>query len=357
MAYYYSISETLEKYVDMSDFWALLVYSGRNTGKTYSTLLYMYENKHSFTFVKRTNEDVDILCGASKRIGEAEADFSPWAPIHRDHPHINVKAVKLMKGIGAWYHVNELGEPFGTPIGYIVSLHAIKHVKGFNMDVEFLIFDEFIPQFGERVDKQEGNQLLDLYKTLDRDRIHRGLKPLRLICLANATEVNNPVFKILDLVDTAAMNDELPEYELYSRGIVLKKLMNSKEFIEKESEHPMMQALKDTSWGQMALGGSFAYNDFSNVGNMSIKHALPVCSVQYNHQKWYIYNKNGVYFVCFSKFNVKKPHYDLKLENDQKRFWYEQVIFLRDSCIEGNMLFKTYTMYDIIINYRKIFNL
>ena len=47
--------------------------------------------------------------------------------------------------------------------------------------------------------------------------------------------------------------------------------------------------------------------------------------------------------------------YDLNKENDQKRFWLENGIDLRCECINGNMLFDTYTMYDIIVNYKKFF--
>ena len=49
--------------------------------------------------------------------------------------------------------------------------------------------------------------------------------------------------------------------------------------------------------------------------------------------------------------------FDLDKENQQKRFYYEWVIDLRNECIEDHCVFKLYTMYDILMNYKKFFNI
>ena len=47
--------------------------------------------------------------------------------------------------------------------------------------------------------------------------------------------------------------------------------------------------------------------------------------------------------------------YNLDKEMDQRRFFNEQLFELLNASIEGRMYFDTYTMYDLIVNYKKRF--
>ena len=55
---YYDIREDLKTYPDA---WCYVLVGGRNIGKTYSTLKAFYEDRKQTVFVKRTNEDIDLL--------------------------------------------------------------------------------------------------------------------------------------------------------------------------------------------------------------------------------------------------------------------------------------------------------
>ena len=57
--YYYDIEDDLQEF---NDFWCYIVIGGRNTGKTYSCLKSCYKSKRKFVFIKRTMEDVNLLC-------------------------------------------------------------------------------------------------------------------------------------------------------------------------------------------------------------------------------------------------------------------------------------------------------
>ena len=50
-------------------------------------------------------------------------------------------------------------------------------------------------------------------------------------------------------------------------------------------------------------------------------------------------------------------NYNLDRENEQKLFYYEHAIDLRDACIEERFKFEKYSMYDLLINYRKFFDI
>ena len=97
---YYDIKDDLKAYPDA---WCYLVWSKRGPGKTYSTLRYCIENNIKFVFIKRTKDDIDLLCAHKKGV---TFDLSPFVPLNRDFGW-DIKAQKIQKGIGGFYHSNE----------------------------------------------------------------------------------------------------------------------------------------------------------------------------------------------------------------------------------------------------------
>ena len=349
---YYDIRDDLEKYPDA---WAYLIWSSRGPGKTYSTLRMVKEDNKQFLFMKRTIEDVKMLCATGGKRG-VEFDVSPFKPLNRDFGY-NVKPRLIVKGIAGFYNCNEDGEPSGPPIGYCGALSAAKDIKGFDMsEVDYQIFDEFIPKRGERISRTEGEQLLDIYMTLKRDRLERGRKDLKLICLANAESVNNPTFQTFDVVDLAVQMDiEKREYTyLEDRGILLHKIPPIEGLTVKKNG--IEAAMAGTPWADMAFGGSFAFDDFTAVKRQRMKNFRPICAYRYRNKYTYVYMNDGTWYLSRSKADVKNV-YDLKRENEQKRFYYDYVIRIKDANIIDRCRFEEYTMYDLIVNYRKIFQI
>ena len=364
MSYYYNVFDDINKYPDA---WCIAAVGGRNTGKTYGALKGSYERHESFVFTKRTNRDIDLLCSGSGQIGTKKnqygMDVSPFRSINRDIG-TNIKPFKLFEGFGGFWECckNEKGEevPEDNPIGRLVSLSSVAKFAGFDMsDAKYLIIDEFIPRPWEKISRLEGEQMMDLYKTVSRDRIHRGEPPLKLILLANPVNVACPITNTLEITDIIANMDinDIEYTYLEERGILIHKLHNNEAFDEVEHKDPVYNAMKNTAWGQMAFENSFSFNDFSALGKTQMKSFKPVCSFTYKYKDYYIYQRDGKYVMCFSKFNASKPHYDLKRETEQKKFYLEYAIDLRNESINGNMIFETYTMYDLITNYHKIFTL
>ena len=307
-----------------------------------------------------------LLCSGSGSIGNKRnkygMDLSPFKSINRDLKS-NVKAFSIAEGLGGFWECapdddgNEA--PTGNPIGTLISLNSVSKFAGFDMsDSDWLIFDEFIPRAWEKVSRKEGDQLMDLYKTISRDREHRDRKPLKLICLANAVNISNPVSNILEIVDIMAlMNVKKEEYcYMEDRGIMIHILKSSDEFEEKEKQSQIYKAMGSTDWGRMAFDNEFAYNDFSAVKTSQLKNYKPICSFTYKHKDYYVWMRDGKYVLNHSKHNSPNV-YNLALENDQKRFYIDYAIDLRNECINGNMIFDTYTGYDLIVNFHKIFNL
>ena len=349
---YYDIRTDIQKFPDA---WCYLIWSKRGPGKTYSTLRMMIEDKKKFVFLKRTKDDVKILCAGGKH--GVNFDMSPFVPLNRDFGW-DIKPMKIEKGIAGFYHSNEEGEPCGSPVGYCVALSAATDIKGFDLsECDYLIFDEFIPKAYELVKRNEGDALLDIYMTISRDRIKRGRGELKLICLANATSINNPTFNILDVTDTAADMDIYDQEYIYQneRKILLHNIhMDPAD--EPEEKSGIEVAMTGTAWHEMSFSGHFAYDDFSAVKHQRLKGYAPYVSYIYKKKQVYIYRKDGYFYSCYSRTD-KCPVFNLSRENEQKRFFNEYIWELRDACIEDKMQFTHYTMYDLIVNYKKIFKI
>lgn len=353
---YFDISEDLKNYPDA---WCYIIVGGRNTGKTYGALKYHLLTNKKHVFIKRCNNDVNLLC-AGNNIGEKAAsydlDLSPYKSINRDMGE-NIKAYKIDEGLGAFYRPDEDGKAAGSPVGYLLSLSAIHKYKGFDLsDCDSIIFDEFIPQPWERVSRKEGEQIMELYKTVARDRTLRDREELKLICLANAVNVFNYTCEVLEVTDIIADMSINRTETLYldDRGIFIRILQTSDEMMAAERKTGIYRAMGNTAWGRMAFSNEFAYNDFSNVKKLPLKNYRPVVQLNYKGKPYFIYQNDAGFYMTYSRSKCAVT-YDLDKEMGQKAFYYDYVIDLINASIDGRMTFEKYSMYDMIINYKKRF--
>lgn len=351
---YYHVSKDILQYPEAVIF---IVWSRRGPGKTYSALRYPY-HKFITLYLKRTNKDVKTIC---EYAGDLDFDPSPWAPLNRDF-NINVKPRLLKDGFGAFYDSDPEGNPAGPVINYVASLNAIKQVKGMDLSAaEWIIFDEFIPQAGEVVKKAEGEMLLDLFETVNRDRRKRGRPGLKLILFANAEEISTHITNSLEVVDTMAWMQATGTNIYYDkeRRILFHHISDEELPLQEEELLDMYQVMKGTAWAEKSFGGQFALNDFSAVIRKSMKHMRCLYHIKYrrkNNAYIYLSNKDGTYYMTSHPGKFIQS-YDLDRENQQKKFYFDHVLQLRDACINDRMQFEKYSYYDLIINYSKFYDL
>lgn len=353
---YYHLKKDM---VNFPNAWCYIIWSRRGPGKTYSGLKTHVMENFPIIYVKRTVEDVNTI---SSGTNTHNADLSPYVPINRDML-TDIRPQPISKGLGAFYKCLD-GEPQGDAISYIMALNKIKSVKGFEASrCKWLLFDEFIPQIGERINHREGEQLLDLYMSILRDKVARGDEELKLILFANAEDISTPVTRELEVIDDMAklnISGEQNIMYLEDKGILLHHIINDEvpEVRMQDNQLGIYKAMAKTSWGRKTFEGEFANNDFSNVCHMSLKNMQGFAHLHYKGHNYYIYLKDetGVFYMCESPTKHYEFDYDLSLENDQKRFYEEIYFTLRDACINDRFKFKAYSMYDLIINYKKFFN-
>lgn len=333
---YYNVEDDLKLYPEA---WLYVAYSARGSGKTYSFFRYCIESGKMFLYLKRTQIDIDLL---------AREDFSPFKPLMRDYGW-NIVTEKIYEGILRIKKDEAV-------IGYCMAMSAIHKYKGFDLsEVKYMCLDEFIPQLTERVNRKEGELLLDLYMTVSRDREARGQEPLKLCLFANATELYCPITETLGIVDgLAGLNSTGADfYYMSDRRILLHHIIDS---VSASEDTAIFAGMAGTQWADMAFGGTFSYNDFSKVRRISLAGYVPYVKVRYQRKDLYIYQhkQNGHYYMTDSRGKAEYI-YDLEIESDQSAFWQDWVWQLQHELIDGNMAFKTYSMYNLIRNYKKIF--
>lgn len=333
---YYDIRQDLKKYPEAV---FIFVYGGRGTGKTYSALRTVIEDKIKFCFIKRTMDDVKELCGGNKLSDRKktaasvtysleDTDISPFSPLNRDFGWNILPWEKPdSKGLAFAFETDAANNPVGKPYGYIAALSAAGKFKGFDIsDTDVLIFDEFVPQPGERISKHEGDMIKNFYLTVQRDRLQRGRPPLRMWALANTDQVASPLirgFGLLNEVVEMAVNNQEYMY-IPERHILLHKLKTSKEFIDVEKQSPIYSAVADGDpWKSMALGNNFSKDDFSLIRKAKLKNMVCESRVIYNDRIHYVYraDEQQKRYITYSSYN-KQPIYEFDLSKvlDRERF-------------------------------------
>ena len=353
---YYDFKYDLQMYPDAIIY---IVISSRGRGKTYSALKYSYEHNIPIIYMKRTNDDVAFIC----RETIDGLDTSPYVPINRDLGS-DIRAKLIDNGIGGFWKYepdeNNKPTPEGLPIAYALSLNAIKRVKGFDASrCDWILLDEFIPQIGERVLRSEGELLLDVYMTVSRDREKRGKDHLKLILFANAEDISTPITNTLEVVDQIAdlYASGASHYYDPERKIMIHHILESEVPLVDAERSGIFATMANTTWGAKSFGGEFAKNDFSNVCRNNLKGYRGYVQLHYKTHDYYVYiNEAGLFYV--SRSPTRCPvSYNLNRETEQKAFYSEYAIDLRIATIEDRVKFQSYTMYDLIMNYSKIFNI
>lgn len=352
---YYDIRKDIESYPDADVF---IIWSRRGPGKTYSTLRMAYEDGLKIIYLKRTKHDVEFITN----MGPNGEDQSPYAPLNRDFGW-KIQPVQT-KDYSSFYNIDEEGNPYGEPVSIVFALSQIKDVKGFELsDCDWLVFDEFIPQPGEIIRKAEGAMLLSIYETISRDRVERGKEPLKLILLANAEEISTPITREMELIDeiVEVTGMKQPRHIRYNeeRGCVMHHLSQEEFPIdEKRNSRGMARFMAGTSWYDKAYGGQFTSNDFSCVGNKSLKHAKPYIELLYKRHKIYIYMyDDGSMFVTDSPSKHSIFSFNLNRENELRKFYLDRYFDILERYTNDMVIFKKYSYLDLIINIKQYFDL
>lgn len=317
------------KSVIESDSVFIFVTGARGTGKTYGVLQYLISKGKTFIYLRRTEEE-------SKLQKKAETS-------------------SLMKNIDDMkieYNFSSISGKIGYITAgdstiYTCALSTFAKIRGVNFDkVDFIVYDEFIPEVHVRSIKGEGLALMNVYETVNRNRELSDKPPVKLIGLSNSLNIANDIFMEFDIISNA---EELlnSENEIYKRGLLMLIIMKHSP-ISKRKEQTSLYSVSSKQFNDMAIRNKFILNDFSYVCKKPLKEYIPVLNIGdlfiYKHKtnlEWYctfkraVLPKNKTYDTAITSLD--------RLRNTETRYYLRYIDgYIRFDSYEAIALFEKY---------------
>lgn len=271
--------------------WLHFFVGGRGGGKTYGALKGAYEDAlkgygHGFILLRRTDKE--------RKVNEA---VNPFLKFNRrsGYTAVTEPITKDLSGIyrGVPGDDGELkGE--GAPLGYMMALSTLASMRSVGLDdeaVDKLIYDEFIPEKHVRLLKCEGEAFLNAFETFNRNReIELGLPPLTCYLMANANDIDNPIFKVLGLIPVVEKMYRKGETDHYDnkRGYAIHLLQN-KDFEEEKKKTSIARLTEGSDYYEMAYENKFAYNDMTCIRRLDAAGFTPCFAVG----DWHVWQRKG----------------------------------------------------------------
>lgn len=293
------------------------VVGGRGVGKTYGALKYMLEKKKRFIYLRRTQTEIDLI---------TQPSYNPFKPITEE-----VTTKKLTKYTAGFYVKEEC-------IGYSLALSTVSHIRGFDAsDVEYIIYDEFIPEEHARPIKAEGEALLNCYETINRNRELNNLKAVKLWCFANANKLNNPIFLYLGLINTVVkMQDNDQAFYLDNKRGLLILLLTQSPISIKKSETALYKLAHGTGFDTMAINNKLVSEGIALIGSRKLTEYVILCSI--GEISIYKHKSKREYYVTSHKSGTA-PVFTTS-NADVIRF-HKKYNWLLNAYLSGNIVFET----------------
>ena len=312
------------------------VIGGRGTGKTYGALKYMLEHKERFIFMRRSQTQLEQVMNTKTfkmESGETKTvSLNPFKAIERD-TGMHVEINRVSKDLYAIFYEEELA-------GYGVAMNTISNIRGFDAsDVDFLIYDEFIPEPGTMQKENEGDLFLNAYESINRNRELNGRPPLYAYLLANANDIDANIMMGLGMTDVAekAINKGKKKVVNKAEQYTL-SLLENKKFEEEKKKTAIYKFTRKLAYNKMAFQNKFAYDDFTNICSKDIKEYKPL----WNIGDYYIYGHKSrdEYYISLCKMHTKESYAESEYGIDQFKSAHGR--FMYGAYIEGRILFETY---------------
>ena len=309
------------------------VVGGRGTGKTYGILKYMRDHKKRFIYMRRTQKQLDII---------SKPEFSPFKAINADTAS-NISPFPITSYNSAFFEseTDKDGKlkPKGEILGYTAALSTFSSLRSFDMsDVEFLIYDEFIPERHERLIKNEASAFFNAIETINRNRELKGDKPVTVICMANSNDAANPIFAELGLIDLALRQIDRDKEIFLDRqkGLLLITLTKSP-ISDKKQNTALYNLTRGKAFAKMALSNEFTENVPSKISSEKLIQYYPLVAV--GEIVIYRHKSQSKFYASFHRSGT--PETFGEDETDVKRF-ARKYRFLYVAYMQDSILFENY---------------
>ncbi len=259
-----------------------IIIGGRGTGKTYGALEYIINNvkvPRKFVLLRRTTEECETITTDL---------LNPFKPLIDSGICPPIDTSPLSKSV---YNIQKIpDEKTKIDIGFAGALTTFANVRGFSgMDVDLLLYDEFIPETHKKKIKGESFAFFNIYETINRNRELDGKPPLKTLLLSNSEQLANPI-----MIDLEIVNDVWRMYEkkcnfliMPDRSLMVAYLWDSP-ISEKKAETSLYKLTKGSNFNKMALANEFASESYQMPVSRNIREYRPIVKVSeitfYDHK-------------------------------------------------------------------------
>ena len=266
----------------------VLCIGGRGTGKTYGAIKYLLENEITFIYLRRTSAQMELV---------SKDEFSPIVKIAGDLGMI-LTCSALGKSTSGVYKLNEDGKPAGNAIAMNMALSTIASCRSYDASsVKVILFDECISELHEKRMKAEDLAILNMYESVNRNREMQGQKPVKLVCLANANNLEAPVLQALNCVKILDSMRRKKQTQVVNKtlGLSIFLLNDSPISAEKRQTALYRLTLGQGDFNDMALENAFSKDNYTDIGSRPLSEYVPVAAIGsiclYRHKanySWYV---------------------------------------------------------------------
>lgn len=280
-----------EKIVKRYNPFITVIIGGRGIGKTYSVLKHLIDNNKKFIFVRRTASEREFL---------RNIEYNPLKPFIEE---LNIQAGKYSD---KYLNGKNL-------ICHCVNLSTVSKIRGLNGEkIEFIYYDEFIPETFEKKLFNEYEALLQLYETINRNREIDGKEPLKIVLTANSNNIFNDIIDGFNLTDYIfSLRDKKQEYKYIKKKKIFIGDIKKSPISEKKKDTYIYKLTKGSNFYNMSINNTF-YNDYSsNIGlPYQLKEYKPFADIGDIHVLIHC-NKPILYVTSKNRGVAKKQYFKL----------------------------------------------
>ena len=249
----------------------VFIYGGRGTGKTYGALQYALDQGKGFLYTRRLLSQAEVTAGES---------LQPFNQLNMDR---GWSIVPFKDNKYSWtFAESEQDEKGilrrGTRHGVMSAINTFKNIRGISAEwIDMFIHDEFIPELNERPIRGEATALFNAYESVNRNRELTGRPPVKLLCLANANDIANPVFMELQLVRAAEkIRKEGKDYIYIPKQRMLLVDLFRSEISERKSKTALYDLTRGTEFYNMAVKNVFSGVERGRIGHQNVREYRPI---------------------------------------------------------------------------------
>ena len=266
----------------------ILCIGGRGTGKTYTSIMTLLQEKIPFIYLRRTAAQMELV---------SKEEFSPVVKIGADIG-MELGIESLSKYASGIYPLDEEGKLERKAVAYNMALSSIASCRSFDASgVKVILYDECIPEKHEKRMSHEAEAVLNMYESIDRNRQLDGQEPVKLVCLANANNLEAPILEALGcikLLDHMRKKNQTQRIDK-QRGLSIFLLNNSPISAEKRQTALYKLTMGQGDFSDMALENAFSRDNYTDIGSKPLAEYVPFASIGsiclYRHKfsyEWYV---------------------------------------------------------------------